>query len=252
PWRRSPPCRRGSSGSRIGWARSRRARSPTSPSKPASPSRRRAGGRRGGSTAGKSRYPRRRSRRMALTPAPPRPAREATPPTPGTEAAAGEEKPLATDIRPLPAREGGPLAQPRAVVVRGATIWTEGPSGTVENADLLVVDGRIAAVGKNLSAPAGAVEIDGHGKHVTPGIIDAHSHTAIDGEVNEFTHTVTAEVRIKDVLDPLDVAIYRELAGGTTAANVLHGSANAIGGQTLITKWHWGGGPDDLVFPGAP
>jgi imidazolonepropionase-like amidohydrolase len=158
----------------------------------------------------------------------------------------------AVDVRPLPAREGGPLAQPRAVVVRGATIWTEGPSGTIENADLLVVDGRIAAVGKNLSAPAGAVEIDGHGKHVTPGVIDAHSHTGIDGQVNEFTHTVTAEVRIKDVLDPLDVAIYRELAGGTTVANVLHGSANAIGGQTTIVKWRWGGGPDDLVFAGAP
>jgi len=185
-------------------------------------------------------------------PGPLPPGEGANAPHPGTEAAAGEEKPLATDIRPLPAREGGPLAQPRAVVVRGATIWTEGPSGTVENADLLVVDGRIAAVGKNLSAPAGAVEIDGHGKHVTPGIIDAHSHTAIDGEVNEFTHTVTAEVRIKDVLDPLDVAIYRELAGGTTVANVLHGSANAIGGQTTIVKWRWGGGPDDLVFTGAP
>ncbi|HKD12814.1 MAG TPA: amidohydrolase family protein, partial [Thermoanaerobaculia bacterium] len=159
---------------------------------------------------------------------------------------------LAVDVRPLPAREGGPLAQPRSIVVRGATIWTEGPSGTMESTDLLVVDGRIAAVGKNLSAPAGAVEIDGHGKHVTPGVIDAHSHTAIDGEVNEFTHTVTAEVRIKDVLDPLDVAIYRELAGGTTVANVLHGSANAIGGQTTIVKWRRGGGPDDLVFAGAP
>src|SRR5260370_17198443 len=74
----------------------------------------------------------------------------------------------------------------------------------------------------------------------------------MDGSVNEFAHRVTAEVRSKDVLDRLDVAIYRELAGGTTTANVLHGSANAIGGQTLITRWRWGGGPDDLVFPGAP
>src|SRR5260370_13918825 len=74
----------------------------------------------------------------------------------------------------------------------------------------------------------------------------------MDGSVNEFAHRVTAEVRSKDVLDPLDVAIYRELAGGTTTANVLHGSANAIGGQTLITRWRWGGSPDDLVFPGAP
>jgi imidazolonepropionase-like amidohydrolase len=157
-----------------------------------------------------------------------------------------------SDVRPPPPREAGPLAQPRAVVVRGATIWTQGRAGILEGADLVVVDGKIAAVGKSLSGPTGAVEIDGRGKHLTPGIIDAHSHTGIDGGVNEFAHTVTAEVRIKDVLDPLDVAIYRELAGGTTTANVLHGSSNAIGGQTLITRWRWGGGPDDLVFPGAP
>jgi imidazolonepropionase-like amidohydrolase len=166
-------------------------------------------------------------------------------PLPGGEGA----KP---DVRPLPQREAGPLAQPRAVVVRGATVWTQGPAGILEGADLVAVDGKITAVGKGLSAPPGALEIDGRGKHLTPGIIDAHSHTAIDGNVNEFAHTVTAEVRIKDVLDPLDVAIYRELAGGTTTANVLHGSANAIGGQTLITRWRWGGGPDDLVFAGAP
>jgi len=156
------------------------------------------------------------------------------------------------DVRPLPSREAGPLAKPRAVVVRGATVWTQGSAGILEGADLVAVDGKITAVGKGLSAPSGALEIDGREKHLTPGIIDAHSHTAIDGNVNEFAHTVTAEVRIKDVLDPLDVAIYRELAGGTTTANVLHGSANAIGGQTLITRWRWGGGPDDLVFPGAP
>ena len=156
------------------------------------------------------------------------------------------------DIRPLPAREAGSLASPKAVIVRGATIWTQGSAGILEGADLLAVNGKVTAVGKGLSVPAGALEVDGRGKHVTPGIIDAHSHTAIDGQVNELTHNVTAEVRIVDVLDPLDVAIYRELAGGTTVANVLHGSANAIGGQTLITKWHWGGGPDDLSFVGAP
>jgi len=138
------------------------------------------------------------------------------------------------------------------VVVRGATVWTQGPAGILENADLVVSGGKVVAVGKNLTAPAGAIEIDGRGKHVTPGIIDAHSHTAVDGDVNEGTHNVTAEVRIRDVLHPLDVAIYRELAGGTTVANILHGSANAIGGQTQIAKWRWGGGPDELVFAGAP
>jgi len=87
---------------------------------------------------------------------------------------------------------------------------------------------------------------------VTPGIIDAHSHTAIDGDVNEGTHNVTAEVRIRDVIDPFSVAVYRELAGGTTTANVLHGSANAIGGQNQIVKWRWGAGPEGMDFAGAP
>ena len=156
------------------------------------------------------------------------------------------------DIRPLPAREAGPVAAPSAVVVRGATVWTQGGAGILEESDLLVVNGKVAAVGKNLKAPSGAVEVDGRGKHVTPGIIDAHSHTAVDGDVNEGTHNVTAEVRIHDVMNPFDVSVYRELAGGTTTANVLHGSANAIGGQNQIVKWRWGGGPDDLFFVGAP
>ncbi len=173
-----------------------------------------------------------------------------------TAAAADTGKPAAAepgaDVRPLPAREAGPLASPPALIVRGATVWTEGSAGILEGADLVIAGGRIVGVGRGLSAPAGAVEIDGRGKHVTPGIIDAHSHTGVDGQVNEGTHNVTAEVRIRDVLNPFDVAIYRELAGGTTVANVLHGSANAIGGQTQITRWRWGGGPEDLLFAGAP
>ena len=168
------------------------------------------------------------------------------------EKAAKEAKAPVPDVRALPAREAGPVAAPAAVIVRGATVWTQGPGGIVEGADVLVAGGKITAVGRNLTAPAGALEIDGKGKHVTPGIIDAHSHTAVDGHVNEGTHNVTAEVRIQDVLHPLDVAIYRELAGGTTVANILHGSANAIGGQTQIAKWRWGGGPEDLLFAGAP
>jgi imidazolonepropionase-like amidohydrolase len=157
-----------------------------------------------------------------------------------------------TDVRPAPAREAGPVAAPSAVVVRGATVWTQGPAGILEGADVVVVNGRITAVGKGLAAPSGAIEVDGRGKHVTPGIIDAHSHSAIDGDVNEGTHNVTAEVRIHDVIDPFDVAIYRELAGGTTTANVLHGSANAIGGQNQIVKWRWGAGPEGMYFIGAP
>jgi imidazolonepropionase-like amidohydrolase len=156
------------------------------------------------------------------------------------------------DVRPAPAREAAPVAAPAAVVVRGATVWTQGPAGILENTDVLVVNGRVAAVGKSLAAPGGAVEVDGRGKHVTPGIIDAHSHTAVDGDVNEASHNVTAEVRIRDVLNPFDSAVYRELAGGTTTANVLHGSANSIGGQSQIVKWRWGAGPEDYLFVGAP
>ncbi len=158
----------------------------------------------------------------------------------------------APDVRPVPAREVGPLGSPTAVVVRGATVWTQGPSGILEGADVLIVNGMISGVGRGLAAPAGALEIDGRGKHVTPGIIDAHSHTALDDSTNEGTRNVTAEVRIRDVLTPFDVAIYRELAGGTTTSNILHGSANSIGGQNQIVKWRWGGGPDDLLFAGAP
>ena len=162
------------------------------------------------------------------------------------------ETPLALDVRPLLAREEGVLAAPKALIVRGATLWTEGAAGIIDGADLLAVGGKITAIGRDLAIPAGALVLDGKGKHLTPGIMDAHSHSAIDGNVNEGTHNITAEVRIKDVLNPFDIAIYRELAGGTTAANVLHGSANAIGGQSATLKWRWGGGPDDLLIAGAP
>lgn len=142
--------------------------------------------------------------------------------------------------------------RPSAVVVRNATVWTSGPQGILTEADLLVVGGKIQAVGRDLSAPPGAVEIDGRGKHVTAGLIDAHSHTAVDGSVNEGTNIVTAEVRIADVLDSEDPNLYRELAGGLTTANVLHGSANAIGGQNAVIKLRWGLPADQLLFKEAP
>ncbi len=145
-----------------------------------------------------------------------------------------------------------PPAQPENVLVRGATIWTSGPQGRLENADLLVTRGKIARVGPNLKAPRGALIIDARGKHVTPGLIDAHSHTGVSGSVNEGTEAVSAEVRIGDVLNSEDIAIYRELAGGLTIANVLHGSANPIGGQTSVIKLRWGEPPEALKFTAAP
>ena len=132
----------------------------------------------------------------------------------------------------------------QTVVVRNATVWTAGEQGILEQADVLVRDGEIRAVGIDLDAPGGALEIDGAGMHVTPGIIDAHSHAAIIGGVNEATDISTAQVRIEDVIDSESINIYRQLAGGVTAINLLHGSANAIGGQMAVIKMRLARGTD--------
>jgi len=139
----------------------------------------------------------------------------------------------------------------QTVVVRDATIWTASDQGVLADADLVVRGGRILAVGTDLDAPDGAVEIDGSGMHVTPGIIDAHSHAAIIGGVNEATDISTAQVRIEDVIDAESINIYRQLAGGVTTINLLHGSANAIGGQMAVIKMRWGASPRELIFDAA-
>ncbi|RMF61911.1 MAG: amidohydrolase, partial [Calditrichaeota bacterium] len=141
--------------------------------------------------------------------------------------------------------------QPQNVLVTHATLWTCGPQGVLEDADLLVTKGKIAKIGKNLAAPKGAVVIDARGKHVTPGLIDAHSHTGISEGVNEATQAVTAEVRIGDVVNNRDIAFYRELAGGLTVANQLHGSANPIGGQNSVVKLRWGASPEEMKIADA-
>ncbi|MFN2334329.1 MAG: hypothetical protein ABR550_07895, partial [Wenzhouxiangellaceae bacterium] len=140
----------------------------------------------------------------------------------------------------------------QSVIVRNATLWTADRAGIIEQADLLIRDGRIRSLGKDLSAPADALEIDADGMHVTPGIIDAHSHAAIIGGVNEATDISTAQVRIEDVIDSESINIYRQLAGGVTTINLLHGSANAIGGQMAVIKLRWGSSPQDLLFEAAP
>jgi len=141
--------------------------------------------------------------------------------------------------------------QPNHVLIRHATIWTSGSEGRLENADLLVTAGKIMEIGQNLRAPGGALIIDAQGKHVTPGLIDAHSHSGLTGGINEGTQAVTAEVRIGDVLQSSQIALYRELAGGLTSANVLHGSANPIGGQNAVIKLRWGAPPEEMKFKGA-
>ena len=142
--------------------------------------------------------------------------------------------------------------RPAVLVVRGATLWTLGPEGKLESADLLVERGSISALGVDLEAPAGALEIDATGKHVTPGLIDAHSHAAITGGVNEGTNITTSEVGIADVVDPDSINLYWQLAGGLTMANLLHGSANSIGGQNAVIKLRWGAAAKDLIYDKAP
>jgi len=141
--------------------------------------------------------------------------------------------------------------QPSLLLVRNATIWTCGPDGILQDADLLVRRGEVARIGKNLDPPTGALIIDASGKHLTPGIIDAHSHMAISGSVNEPTQAISAEVRICDVVDSDDISIYRALAGGVTTAHLLHGSANPIGGQSQVIKLRWGMLPEEMKFPAA-
>ena len=148
-------------------------------------------------------------------------------------------------------RRGGAESAAGVTLVRNATVLTV-TRGTLQNADVLVRAGKIAAVGPNLQAPAGARVVDATGKFVLPGIIDAHSHSMMDGSVNECTQSVTSMTRTQDVLNPTAVNLYRELAGGVTALLLLHGSCNAIGGQSTTVKIKWGHPASAFVFPGAP
>lgn len=142
--------------------------------------------------------------------------------------------------------------QPEVMVFQNATIWTSGDAGVLESADMLVRNGLIDSVGKQLAVPDGATVIDATGLHISPGIIDCHSHMATDGGVNESGQAVTAEVRIGDFIDPNDITIYRQLAGGVTTSNILHGSANPIGGQNQVIKLRWGAGDEELKMAEAP
>ncbi len=170
-------------------------------------------------------------------------------PAPAPTPAPTPAPPIAAESEPYPPRPEP--AQP-SVLVRNATIWTCGPAGTLTGADLLIRDGKIAAVGAGLSAPAGTtLVIDGTGKHVTPGIIDEHSHLAIAGDVNEGTRSSSAEVRIADVINAESIDIYRQLAGGVTLSHLVHGSANTIGGQDAVIKLRWGSTADALLAAGA-
>ncbi|WP_375577623.1 amidohydrolase family protein [Marivirga tractuosa] len=146
----------------------------------------------------------------------------------------------------------GNTEKPKAetILIKNATVWTNEADGVLENTDVLLEDGKIAKIGKDLSAN-GAREIDGTGKHLTSGIIDEHSHIAISRGVNEGSEAVTAEVNIEDVVNSEDINIYRQLSGGVVASQLLHGSANPIGGRSAIIKLKWGYSPEEMKIDWA-
>jgi imidazolonepropionase-like amidohydrolase len=136
------------------------------------------------------------------------------------------------------------------IVIQNATVMTEGPKGIFKGS-VVVRDGKIVDLGENVMVPAGAIVIEAGGQYLIPGIIDCHSHIAGSGNINEGSVSVSSMVDIKDIINPDDIAIYRALAGGVTTANILHGSANSIGGQTLPLKMRWGKSAQELIFAGA-
>ncbi|MBB1195063.1 amidohydrolase [Flavobacterium sp. SOK18b] len=155
--------------------------------------------------------------------------------------------------RTFPNTAFGNLSKPAAqnILYKNATVWTNEKEGILTETDVLVKNGKIAAVGKNIS-DASATVIDAKGKHLTSGIIDEHSHIAISNGVNEGGHNSSAEVTIQDVVNSEDVNIYRELAGGVTTSQLLHGSANPIGGRSAIVKWKWGAAADEMLYKNQP
>jgi imidazolonepropionase-like amidohydrolase len=177
--------------------------------------------------------------------------------------AAEPEKPKRQDPVPAPPVLGdvtypftafGWKDKPRqqTVLIQNVTVWTGEKEGILTNHDVLITKGKIEKIGRRLPVQDNAVVIDGTGKHLTAGIIDEHSHIAATRNINEGTQESSAEVRIGDVIDPEDIDIYRQLAGGVTSSHILHGSSNPIGGQTQLLKLRWGFAPEDMKFQNWP
>ena len=137
------------------------------------------------------------------------------------------------------------VPKPKTLLIKNTTVWTNEEEGILKNTDVLIRGGKITEIGSNLFAED-AVVIDGKGKHLSAGIIDEHSHIAIKGGVNECTQSVTAEVSVADVINSDDINIYRQLAGGVVASQLLHGSCNPIGGQSALIKLKWGATPEEM------
>ena len=146
----------------------------------------------------------------------------------------------------------GNFSQPKqqTILIKNITVWTSENSGILENTDVLLKQGKIAEIGKNITTRKGII-IDGTGKHLTAGIIDEHSHIAASS-INEAGHNSTAEVTIEDVVNPNDINIYRNLAGGVTSIQILHGSANPIGGRSAVIKLKWGENVSNMIYDNTP
>ncbi|MCP3964458.1 MAG: amidohydrolase family protein [bacterium] len=168
------------------------------------------------------------------------------------EAEDGEEPAVSTEeLERAMALYSGPIRDGNSFAITGATVYTVSGE-TLEDATVVVDGGKIRAIGTGIEIPPGIEAIDADGGSVIPGIIDAHSHIAIEGGGNEGSVAVSAMVSIQDVIEPEDIAIYRALAGGVTTVNVLHGSANPIGGGNAVLKLRWGSDAGGLRFEGAP
>ncbi|MBZ9730293.1 amidohydrolase family protein [Salegentibacter sp. JZCK2] len=142
------------------------------------------------------------------------------------------------------------MPEEETILFQNATVWTNEEEGILENTDVLVRNGKISRIGENLNAGNARV-VDATGKHLTSGIIDEHSHIAASA-INEAGHNSTAEVTMEDVVDPTDMNIYRNLAGGVTTVQLLHGSANPIGGRSAILRLKWGENAEDMIFENSP
>lgn len=142
-------------------------------------------------------------------------------------------------------------SHPDIILLKNATVWTSSLDGILESSDLLIRRGKIEKIGSGLNAPRGATVIDCSGKHITAGLIDCHSHTAMSRGVNESGSAITVEVRVADIVNPVDINLYRQLAGGLTSANLLHGSANPMGGQNQVIKLRWGEDAEGMIFETA-
>jgi imidazolonepropionase-like amidohydrolase len=150
-----------------------------------------------------------------------------------------------------PASPQSTAAAPHDLVIKNATVMTV-THGNIKNGSIYIKGGKIAAVGEQVNAPADVAVVDAGGKYLTPGIVDSHSHIALDSDVNEATSPITPHMLMKDAFDYQDKAIYRALAGGVTTSLLLHGSANMIGGQSIVIKHKYGAGRDEMLFPNAP